>query len=76
MQVDLFTKDAGEKKKEVIEVFKKSKIKNTETNFGLVFLIVLLFFFLVCFPYFRILTLLTTKHGQRKMITKKFNFHL
>ena len=56
MQVDLFTKDAGEKKKEVIEVFKKSKIKNTETNFGLVFLIVLLFFF-VCFPDFRILTL-------------------
>ena len=67
-------KGCWEKKKGVIEGFKKSKKKNTETNFGLVFLIVLLFFLSV-FPDFRILTL-DSKHGQRKMITKTFNFHL
>ena len=56
LQVDLFTKDAGEKKKEVIEGFKNSKNKKHWNKFWFGFLDCFVGFF-VCFPDFRILSL-------------------
>ena len=76
LQVDLFTKDAGEKTKEVIEGFKKVKKQKPHGNkfwFGFLDCFVV---FLSVFLIFVSCLFLTTKHSQRKMITKTFNFHL